>query len=266
MQWKSAIRLFPKGPGPWNVISTEGGSALLDVIYNPIHPHPTPLERFFIKGLPLVFYVISVHFSVFSTPFHPHNHQWGTPKPPKHPTPQFTIMKEPELGAQFTLWHHSLSILRIILFIYPEQARCLRRNTYFKMRYKTTQTTYDFIFFFNISRQCSQLILIVVLHCLLKKVRLIYASFLHFLNVLVLGQTDTDKTSKFDPHTPNNLNYDNDNSIGWNILPHASYEIRKSMYLVVHIACFRFKQSLFVAYSQFHNRYWLKAALEKIIP
>ncbi len=41
---------------------------------------------------------------------------------------------------------------------------------------------------------------------------------------------------------------------------------RKSMNLVVHIACFRVKQSLFVAYySQFH-RYWLKAALEKIIP
>ncbi len=75
------------------------------------------------------------------------------------------------------------------------------------------------------------------------------------------------KHRKFDPHTQNNLNYDNDNSIGWNILPHASYEIRKSMYLVVHIACFRVKQSLFVAYySQFHNRYWLNAALEKIIP
>ncbi len=42
-----------------------------------------------------------------------------------------------------------------------------------------------------------------------------------------------------DLHSPNNLNYDIDDSIGWKILPRASYKWLKSMYLVVHIACFR---------------------------
>ncbi len=36
-------------------------------------------------------------------------------------------------------------------------------------------------------------------------------------------------------NTPNNLNYDNDNSIGWTNLPRASYKRLKSMYRVVHV-------------------------------
>ncbi len=48
-------------------------------------------------------------------------------------------------------------------------------------------------------------------------------------------------SKSFDPHTPNNLNYDNDNSIGVKIIPSASYKKLKNMYPVERIAHLRVK-------------------------
>ncbi len=78
---KEPYLLECKGPGPWNVI--WGGSDLLDVIYIiPSTPPPHFSERLFIKGLSLVFYVIS-GTCVFSVCIlhhpTPYNYQWGTP-------------------------------------------------------------------------------------------------------------------------------------------------------------------------------------------
>ncbi len=60
--------------------------------------------------------------------------------------------------------------------------------------------------------------------------------------MLALDQTDKIWTKSCDPHTPKNLNYDNDDSIGWKMIPCASYKRLKSIYLMVHVACFRVKK------------------------
>ncbi len=57
--------------------------------------------------------------------------------------------------------------------------------------------------------------------------------------MLALGQTDKTSTENSqkpkNPQSLNNLSYDNDNSIGWKIIPQASYKRLKSMYLMVHV-------------------------------
>ncbi len=129
---KEPYLLECKGPGPWNVI--WGGSDLLDVIYIiPSTPPPHFSERLFIKGLSLVFYVISgtCVFSVcilhhptpittngerhthLSTRTHSHIHlSTATKTAPQQTTSAFSVVFTPCNDSWETVqWGFILSVL-----------------------------------------------------------------------------------------------------------------------------------------------------------
>ncbi len=97
------------------------------------------------------------------------------------------------------------------------------------------------------SRQCSQLILIVVLNFFAEKSKInicLLSTFSECLapwtDVLALGQTDktsTENLKQLSDVTP--ILQTTSTMIFNEILPCASYKRLKSMYLVVLIACFR---------------------------
>ncbi len=146
LEARKAYKALPKGPGPGMRFLLRG-ICLPWYDFIPIHPHPTSLRYLFIKWLPLYFMWFLWLLCIFYTPPTPHNHQWGTSNTPHtHPTPYHPRIHNNErtrTGAQF-----SLSILRIILFLYPKQATYLRDTHISKCdKKKTTRTTYDLIFF-----------------------------------------------------------------------------------------------------------------------
>ncbi len=152
----------------------------------PIHPPPHFCERLFIKGLPLVFYLISVIS-----------------------TPPITTKRERQTPGDM---HIS------------------------KSNKKTTQTTYDFLFqHLEITINTSSCIAFFAE----KKMRLIYAYFIHFLNVgmLASGQTDL-STYIFNHVTP--MLQTTSTMIMITVLDEKFFYKRlKNMYPVVHVVCLR---------------------------